>query len=132
MSIFGIIYTYSKYYMIKTTRNFTVTIGIPAYNEEQGIAKMLKSVCKQKEKGFKIKEILVISDGSTDNTVKCVKKIRDPRIIIYEDNKRLGQPTRIQELLHRFNSDYLVLMDADLIIKDVYGVQRLIKKISSD
>jgi len=118
--------------MIKTTRNFTVTIGIPAYNEEQGIKKMLKSVCKQKEKGFKIKEILVISDGSTDRTVEIVKSIRDPRIVLIDNKKRLGQSTRIQELLHRFNSDYLVLMDADLIIKDEDGIQRLIKKIASD
>ena len=118
--------------MRKITRNFTITIGISAYNEEQCILKMLKSVCKQKEKGFEIKEILVISDGSTDNTVKCVKKIRDPRIVIFEDEKRLGQPTRIQELLRRFNSDYLVLMDADLIIKDIDGIQRLIKKIAAD
>lgn len=109
----------------------TVTIGIPAYNEEKNIGNLLKSILKQKEKIIKIKEIYVISDGSTDDTVIIAKSIKDPRIQIIDDKKRLGQPFRIQELLQRFKSDYLVLLDADLIMKDANVIQHLIKKIAS-
>ena len=51
----------------------TVTIATIACNEEANIKKFLESVLDQKEKGFKISTILVISDGSTDHTVKIAK-----------------------------------------------------------
>jgi len=50
----------------------TVSIGIPAYNEEANIGKLLSSLIKQKEAGFIIKEIIVVSDQSTDKTDEIV------------------------------------------------------------
>lgn len=53
-----------------------VIVAISAYNEEKNILNFLKSVLAQEERGFRLKEIWVHSDGSTDNTVKLVKNLR--------------------------------------------------------
>ena len=46
----------------------TVTIGIPAHNEEANIANMLNSVISQEQKSFFLEKIIVALDGCTDNT----------------------------------------------------------------
>lgn len=112
-------------------KKITVSIATIAHNEEHSIKRMLASVCNQKEQGFVIKEILVISDGSTDGTVKEIKKIRNPRIVVIDDKRRLGQPARIHELLQRFEGDYLVLLDADVVMKDESVIERMIAAFDS-
>ena len=46
----------------------TVTIGIPAYNEEQNIGVLLSKLLAQKQIHYKLKEILIYLDGSIDHT----------------------------------------------------------------
>jgi len=50
-------------------------ITIPAYNEEKTIDKVIKEIPRQID-GIKTVEVLVINDGSTDNTVTVAKKCR--------------------------------------------------------
>ena len=47
----------------------TVTIALSAYNEAENIGRFLQSVLEQKENGFILEKILVISDGSDDSTI---------------------------------------------------------------
>ena len=49
---------------------YSIWIGLPAFNEEKAIKKVLTKIVKLKEK-FKNKEIKVIifNDGSTDDTI---------------------------------------------------------------
>ena len=53
-------------------KKLTVTIGIPAYNEEKNIGRLLKSLSNQKGDDFTLNEIVVLSDGSTDMTNEIV------------------------------------------------------------
>ena len=104
-----------------------VSIGTSAFNEENNIQKMLLSVCKQAEdKSFLIKEIIVISDGSTDTTVKKALTIKDKRIKVIKFKKRSGQPYRINRLLRIFSGDFLVLIDSDMILKSQTTIKKLI------
>lgn len=67
-----------------------VSIIIPAYNVEKYIAKCLDSVCNQTLKEI---EIIVLNDGSTDNTGRIIEeyKEKDSRIIyIYHENIGVG------------------------------------------
>lgn len=95
--------------------NHTVTVAIIAYNEERSIRRILQSICAQNEHGFLITRILVISDGSTDKTVKFASSVSDARIIVREDGKRKGKAQRINEVFAAEESDVVVIMDADVV-----------------
>ncbi len=99
-------------------RKPTVTIGIPAYNEEANIKSLLKSLLSQRQSNFSLKEIIVISDGSTDRTVKEAKKVSDERVKVIEGIERRGQAYRQNEICSRANADFLVLLNADILIKN--------------
>ena len=57
------------------------------FNDEIGIATTLKSVCDQTYRNF---EVVVINDGSTDNTETTIKEFVDERIVYYKNNINYG------------------------------------------
>lgn len=61
-----------------------ISVVIPLYNKEKQIAHTLQTVLNQTFKDF---EIIIVNDGSTDNSVSEVEKIQDSRIkIIHQAN----------------------------------------------
>lgn len=96
-------------------KKLTVSIGIPAYNEEANIQRLLKSLLSQKETNFTLKEIIVFSDQSTDSTVKKVKAVPDSRIKLLENEQRLGQASGQNKLLDHCSGDLILLMNADVV-----------------
>jgi glycosyltransferase involved in cell wall biosynthesis len=99
-------------------KTVTVSIGIPAYNEAKNIGKLLNTLLSQKEEGITLKEIIVASDGSSDNTANVVKALKDKRIKLLDDGKRLGKSARLDQMFRKFTGDVLFLLDADILIKD--------------
>ena len=59
--------------------NFDLTILIPAYNEGKRIGKTLDRCISYLKKKYD-SEIIVVDDGSTDDTKKIVKKLRNMRV----------------------------------------------------
>lgn len=104
----------------------TVTIGIPAYNEEANIGNLLKALLSQKQINYKLKEIIVISDCSSDKTGKMVRSIRSKKIRLFVNEKRLGKSLTQNRILKKFSSDYLVLFDADVLPKNKSVVDKII------
>lgn len=102
-----------------------ISVATTAYNEEVNIGRMLKSVCNQVEKNTVIIEILVISDGSSDGTVKAAKDVGNKRIRILDDGRRMGQPARIGQILRIFRGDYLILLDSDMILGGKLVVEKM-------
>lgn len=107
----------------------TVTIAISAYNEEHNIGKFLKSILEQKEDGFEILHIWIFNDGSTDKTVNIVKTFQDQRIKIFDDDKRIGKSSRLNELYQNLAADILVQSDADIIMAHNLVVHDLIQPL---
>jgi glycosyltransferase involved in cell wall biosynthesis len=107
----------------------TVDIGIPALNEEENIRQLLESLLSQSEKGFSLRKIFVCSDGSTDKTVTEVKKIKDQRIKLIIGKQRKGNGVRQNEILSLAQADSLVILNADILIKDKEFVARLVKPV---
>jgi glycosyltransferase involved in cell wall biosynthesis len=68
----------------------TVTIGIPAFNEEANIAHILKALLKQDTSKYILEKIIVSSDASEDNTNAIVKSLKSPLIDLIENTKRDG------------------------------------------
>ena len=85
---------------------------IPAYNEEKTIAQVIKEIPRNIE-GIKKVEVLVIDDGSIDNTVKEAKNA-GALVVSHAKNEGLGIAflTGITESL-RMGADIIVNIDAD-------------------
>jgi len=66
----------------KITKYYNIDVLIPAYNEEENIEKTIQSVLDLDYPKDKLK-IVVIDDGSTDNTYKLAKKFEKQGIIVY-------------------------------------------------
>lgn len=111
----------------------TITIAIPAYNEESNITNVLKSATLQVG-NFILKKIIVMSDGSADKTVQKVndfKKKHKKVELIHEDVRR-GKAFRLNQLFKANKSDYLVIFDADILIPDNNVVEKMIKKFADN
>jgi glycosyltransferase involved in cell wall biosynthesis/O-antigen/teichoic acid export membrane protein len=110
-------------------KTYSVSICIPAYNEEHNINHILRQILKQKQVGFVIEQILVASDGSTDNTVKIVKEYESRGVKVIAGRDNLGQTYRQNQLIAATTSDILVLLNADLLLRDDEVILRLITPI---
>ncbi len=90
----------------------TLTVIVPAYNEENRIVSFLSDLEAFKKKNHVLKEILVVNDGSTDKTLKKLEVFgKRIRIISYKTNK--GKGYAVKKGLLAAKSDFVVFMDAD-------------------
>ena len=87
-----------------------VSIGMPVYNCEETICKAINSILWQTYTAW---ELLIIDDGSTDNTVKIAKEYDDPRIKIFTDGKNRKLANRLNQAVKLSQGDFFARMDAD-------------------
>ncbi|MDC9721962.1 MAG: glycosyltransferase family 2 protein [Urechidicola sp.] len=85
-----------------------ITVIIPAYNSEKFIRRAIDSVLNQLYKNI---EIIVIDDGSTDNTAKIIKSYADKVKYIYQENK--GVASARNKGIINSNGTYIAFLDAD-------------------
>ena len=86
-----------------------VTVIINVYNGEKFINKCLDSIINQTYKDL---EILIINDGSTDNTLNIIKKYKDKRIrVISTENKGLSLSRNVG--IDNAFGEYLYFIDVD-------------------
>lgn len=109
-----------------------LSIIIPCYNEEQTISKLLDKVLNVKLKQIK-KEIIIVDDGSTDNTVSIVKeKIKKHKNIhLVTNSKNVGKGFAIRTGLKRVTGNIVLIQDADLEY-DPRDYPRLLEPILKD
>ncbi len=95
--------------------SLNISVIIPLYNKEKAIKSTVLSVLNQKHKDF---ELLIVDDGSTDNSLGIVSQIDDPRIkILSKVNGGVSDARNFGVKNAKF--DYIFLLDADdLITKD--------------
>jgi glycosyltransferase involved in cell wall biosynthesis len=85
-----------------------VTAIIPAYNEEQTIASVIKCVSNVET----IKKIIVVSDGSTDSTAEVA---RDCGADVIELSENVGKGGAIKAGVNECGTEIILFLDADLI-----------------
>ena len=85
------------------------SVVIPLYNKENHIQKTLNCVLSQSFTNF---EIIIINDGSTDNSLKKAEDIKDSRIFLYSI-KNQGVSNARNYGIKKANSDYICFLDAD-------------------
>jgi len=108
-------------------KKLSLTIGISALNEERNISRILTQIIDQDTVNFTLKEIIVISDGSVDNTVINAKVVNDKRIKIYDYEDRLGKSERFNQIYRLAKSDITVMLDADCTLGNNKTLDNLIQ-----
>lgn len=116
----------------RNNRLTTATFAVCALNESANIGPHLESVLTQIEEGFKLEKILIVSDGSTDNTVKIAKSFKSKKIEIWDFKQRKGKSSRLNEIYADLKSDILILVDADVILGTPYVFRDLVKPMARD
>ncbi len=88
-------------------------VTIPAYNEEKYITDVIKEIPREIP-GIDKVEVLVLDDGSIDNTVNVAKAAGADYVISHNTNKGLAKTFKdaVEEALNR-NADIIVNTDAD-------------------
>lgn len=92
----------------------TLSIVIPCYNEEKRIAKTLQSLIDKKHNiPFKINELIIVDDGSSDNTLNVIESFNSQFNLKIIKQKNIGPGYAITQGLRKASSDFVVYADAD-------------------
>lgn len=112
-------------------KSFAVTIGIPAYNEEANISFLLEGILRQDRHSYEVKEILVVSDGSTDETANIAKRYEASGVTVFDDGKRKGKAARVNEIFRSAHpeSGAIILLDADILLSGSDVFERLVSAV---
>jgi dolichol-phosphate mannosyltransferase len=92
-----------------------ISLIIPAYNEARTISLIINRCAKISA----VKQIVVINDGSKDDTKKVLSKIlkswkKTSKLLITHHKKNLGKGAAIETGLKRVTGKYVMVQDADL------------------
>jgi glycosyltransferase involved in cell wall biosynthesis len=95
----------------------TLSVIIPAYNEEKTIESILRSVTSVSGLPVEI-EVVVVDDYSGDGTVDAVEKFMssnpDYNIALFRQERNRGKGAAIHRGIEEARGDYIIIQDADL------------------
>ncbi|MFH1855702.1 MAG: glycosyltransferase family 2 protein [Candidatus Omnitrophota bacterium] len=103
----------------------SVTLIIPAHNEESVIGEKIKNVFSLDYAKGKM-EILLILDGCTDKTKTIAEKFSGERIKIIEQNPRKGKMAALNLAVSQARGEIVVFTDADVIL-DTQAIKYLVE-----
>lgn len=87
-----------------------VTVAMPVYNAGKYLRLAVLSIVRQT---FTDWELLLVDDGSTDNSMQSIADINDARIRILRDGKNKGLAARLNECIDLARGKYFARMDGD-------------------
>ncbi len=90
-----------------------ITVLIPAYNESKTILEILRRVQQQKIDGIEL-EVLVVDDGSKDDTVKLLEENPGLYSKLIKQPVNGGKGAAVKAGLGVASGDYVLFQDADL------------------
>ena len=103
--------------------NQQISLIIPAYNEAKSIDIAIEVIRDYEKQHGKFAEIIVVNDGSTDDTLIRAQAHEGVQIIDKKQNQ--GKGKAVQDGMLKSTSDWALFLDADLSIP----IQELLKFI---
>ena len=110
-----------------------VSIIVPLFNEEKTILSVLNKLSEVKKK-FNDIQIIVINDGSTDNSVKILEDNKNLYDDIINNSTNRGKGNAVKKGIELAKGDYITFQDADLEYdpNDFFKFFKLIENFSPD
>jgi glycosyltransferase involved in cell wall biosynthesis len=102
---------------------FTLSIIVPAYNEEESIEECLASLTSQEDKNF---ELIVVNNNSTDNTEEIAQKYADSVFL----EKKKGYHNAVKKGIENTSGEIIAVCDADSVYPENWT--RIIKEEFSE
>lgn len=93
-----------------------LSIIVPAYNEGKVLKKNLLKILGYLNGNKYDWEVVVIDDGSRDNTFDIAKSLKNKGVKAYKLNLNQGKGGALKEGFEKAGGDYLIFMDADLSV----------------
>lgn len=87
-----------------------VSIVMAVYNGLPHLKKAIKSIQHQSFKNF---EFIIVDDGSSDDSLAYISKIKDKRLVIIKNKKNLGLADSLNIGIAKAKGKYIARMDAD-------------------
>jgi glycosyltransferase involved in cell wall biosynthesis len=99
-----------------------VSVILPVYNAEKYLRDAVRSILDQSHRNF---ELIVIDDGSTDNSAAIINGFTDNRITVIKNGPNLGLITSLNKGIELASGKYIARMDAD----DISAGDRFAKQV---
>lgn len=87
-----------------------ITVLMPVYNGDRFLRPAIESVLSQDFDDF---ELMIVDDGSTDDSVEIVRSYKDARIRLLQNSQNLGIVGALQAGLQAARGEYVARLDAD-------------------
>ena len=95
-------------YELREDDNYLISVIIPLYNEENSIKSLLNNFPNHYRY-----EIIIVNDGSTDNSIQKIKEVNNSSIKIIHHERNLGYGAAIKTGFDHAKGDIIVTMDSD-------------------
>jgi biofilm PGA synthesis N-glycosyltransferase PgaC len=108
------IYLLARFRSRKVAKSYitsSVSVVIACLNEEKNIAVRIENLLESNYPK-ELLEIIVVSDGSTDDTVEKVRYYAKDRVRVFHYNERKGKPTALNLGIENATGDIIVFADA--------------------
>ncbi|MEW6007680.1 MAG: dolichyl-phosphate beta-glucosyltransferase [bacterium] len=109
-------------------KNTYLSVVIPAFNEEKRISQTLSRIIAYLKDKFDY-EIIVVDDGSSDNTSSCLSNFSD--ITLLKNEKNMGKGYSVRRGVMEAKGEYILFSDADLSTP-IEEVERLLEEMKEN
>lgn len=101
-----------------------LSVAMPIYNAGKYLRLAVLSIIRQTYVNW---ELLIIDDGSTDNSLQDIEDLKDVRIKVFSDGINRGLATRLNEAVDMARGSYFARMDGD----DISYPERFARQIAA-
>ncbi len=108
--------------MLSNDNRPLVSVLMNCYNSSKFIGKAIQSVIDQSYKNW---ELVIWDDGSTDDTLKTIKKFKDSRIKLFSEINNVGLGKSRTKATKKLNGSLISILDSD----DYYHPEKLNKQV---